>query len=130
MTLEEATALVIEEGMQSGPVPDNAMAIILHRRKEPSDKHINTLIEALRVVQDGLKEQPFLSRGLAAALWIVGKEANAIMCEIYGEADAGLDATDYQIEDLLTAIESVFCNGWFVEDMRKARGHIAAAVLE
>ena len=104
MTLEDATALVIEEGMRSEPVPDNAMAIILHWRKEPSDEHVNTLIEALRVVQDGLKEQPFLSRDIAAALWIIGTEANAIMCEIYGEADAVLDATDYQIEDLLTAI--------------------------
>ena len=116
--------------MQTEPVPDNAMAIILHRRIEPSDEHLDTLIGALRVVQSGLTEQPFLSRDLAAALWILGVKANSIMCGIYGEADAAPDAADGKIEDLMTAVENVFCNGWFVDDVRKGRGRIATARME
>ena len=68
--------------MRTEPVPDNAMAMLLHRRTEPSDEHLDTLIEALRVVQSGLKEQPFLSRDLTAALWILGVEANTITSEV------------------------------------------------
>jgi hypothetical protein len=121
MTLEEAVALALEEGMRTEPVPDNAMAMLLHRRIEPSDEHIDTLIEALRTIQDGLKEQPSLSRNLTAALWILGVEANTIVSEASEEDDEVPDAAFHKIEDLVTAVESVFWNDWFVEDMRRAR---------
>lgn len=93
----------------------------MHRRIKPSGEHIDSLIEALRVIQDGLKEQPFLSRDLTAALWILGREANTLVSEVSEEEDEVPRVPFHGLQDLVTAVESVFWNDWFAEDMRKAR---------
>jgi len=121
MTLDEAIALVLEEGMRTEPVPDDAMAMILHGGYEPTDAHIDPLIEALRTIQQGLEGQPLLDRDLAAALWILGIEAS--MClNLNSPQEDGTwktGAASDKIMDLMTAVESVFWDGWFVEDRHK-----------
>jgi hypothetical protein len=120
MTLDEAIALVLEEGMRTEPVPDNAMAMLLHRGTEPSDAHIDPLIEALRIIQRELEGQPLLNRELAAALWILGIEASTCL-DLTSQEDGAwkTDATADKIIDLMTAVESVFWDGWFVEDRHR-----------
>lgn len=110
MTYEEAAALVLEEGVRTEPILENAMAMVLHLGIEPSDQHIDPLIKAIRVIQEDLKGQPLLDRNLAAALWILGVEASG-----------RLDMNSDRIVDLMMAVESVFFDDWFVQDRNGAR---------
>ena len=77
MTLEEATALVLREGMKTEPVPDDAVPMMLHQGDCPSSERISRLIEAIDTMHEAIENDSAIDKQLAGALWIIGVEANS-----------------------------------------------------
>jgi len=133
MTLEEAITLVLEEGMMTEPVPDNAMAMLLHSGTEPDEQHLGQLMQALRIVSQGLKGQILLNRKLASALWVLGVEASTYLgleSKRIKPAEEAASANVDGLADLMTAVESVFLDDWFVDDGNGSGISNGTAMLE
>ena len=108
MTLDEAIALVLDEGMKTEPVPHNAMAHILHIGHEPDAGHIEPLIAALQVIRADFRGQDSLNRGLATALYVLGAEANSYIALAAQARDPCKGIMFEQILRLMMAVDHVF----------------------
>ena len=98
MTVEEAKALVLREGMMMEPVPDDAVPTTFHEGHVPTSERISNLIEAINIVHEAFESDTTINRKIAGALWIIGVEANS-----FGK-NRTTDEQDALIA-LLTAVE-------------------------
>ena len=114
MTLDEAIALVLEEGMRTEPVPDDAMAMLLHQGDSPSPERISRLIEAIDTVHEATENETTIDRQLAGALWIIGVEANSGLGNYWNsEQQDGIKKFNQEaIVDLFNAVESALVGFW------------------
>jgi|GEM_PF-3555977 len=108
MTLEEAKAFVLCEGMTTEPVPDDAVPTTLHEGYMPTADRINRLIEAIDTVHESIENDMTIDRKMAGALWIIGIEANSALS---GQRTG--TERDTLIE-LVTAVESALVGFWTV----------------
>ena len=115
MTFNEAKALVLREGLAGEQAPDEAAFILLHFGDEPSVERMTNLLVAIKTVYDGLKRETVLDRSLAAALWTLGSAANDCLDAHLKHDRKWRDGAEYEVVDLITAVESVFYNVWAVE---------------
>ncbi len=75
MTLEEAKALVLREGLVGKDPPDDAVVTILHQGHKPDWDQVRRLIEAIDTVHEAVEAETVIERKLAGALWIIGIES-------------------------------------------------------
>ena len=68
MTLEEAKALVLREGLIGEGPPDDAVVTILHQSHKPDWEQVKRLIEAIDTVHEAVEAETFIERKLAGAL--------------------------------------------------------------
>lgn len=109
MTLEEAEALVLTEGMMTEPVPDDAVPTTLHEGHMPAADRISRLIEAIDTVHESIGNDTAINRKMAGALWIIGVEANSAL----GKPLATEQEEDSLIS-LMTAVECALVGFWLV----------------
>ena len=115
MTLEEAKALVLREGLAGEHAPDDAAFILLHFGDEPSEERMTNLLTAIKTLYDGLKRETVLDRSLAAALWTLANMASDCLDAHMKHNHNWRDGAEYEVVDLITAVESVFHDVWAVE---------------
>ena len=116
MTIEEAKALVLCEGMMTEPVPDDIMPTILHGGALPTSEHFSSLIEAIDIVHTSIENDTMIDRKLAGALWIIGVEANSAM------GNERQSAEQDNLVALMTAVESALMGFWTVGHPRDKEG--------
>jgi hypothetical protein len=108
MTIEEAKALVLREGLAGENAPDDAAFVLLHFGDVPDQERMAHLLKALRIICDGLQGETILNRPLAAALWTLGNSSNECLldCERYARKypDGAMD----DVLKLIMAVEGVF----------------------
>ena len=119
MTLEEAAALVLREGMMTEPVPDDAVPTILHEGHLPASERISSLTEAIDIVHEAIGEDTVITRKMAGALWIIGVETNSAA---FGKEWA-VSEQDALIS-LLNAVESALVGFWPVGHPKDKNGVI------
>lgn len=105
MTLEEAYALVLREGMMAEPVPDDIVPMILHEGHLPTPEQFSRLVEAIDTVHESVENETMIDRKLAGALWIIGVEANSFGKDRTAAEENALIA-------LLTAVEGALVGFW------------------
>jgi hypothetical protein len=108
MTVEEAKALVLCEGLASETIPKDAAFILLHFGDELSPDRMRNLLEALKIVCDGLQGETIMGRSLASALWTLGNSSNEWLFahEKYQRQWSGGAMDD--VLELIFTIEGVF----------------------
>ncbi len=107
MTLEEAIALVLREGMMTEPVPEDVVPTILHEGHLPAPERITSLAEAIDIVHESIENDTVINRKMAGALWIIGVETNSAAFDkewAVSEQDA--------LISLLNAVESALVGFW------------------
>ncbi len=115
MPLEEATVLILREGMMTEPAPNDIVPMILHEGHLPTLEQFSKLVEAIGIVHESIENDAMIDRKLAGALWIIGVEANSF----------GKDRTtaeDDALMDLRTAVESALVDFWPVGHPRDKEG--------
>jgi len=126
MTLEEAKALVLREGMRTESVPDDAVPTILHEGHCPSPEQISRLIEAIDTVHEATENDTVIDKQLAGALWIIGVEANSALGSYWrSEQQDGVQRFDQEsVVELLNAVESALVGFWLIGHPRDKDGVI------
>ena len=116
MTLEEAKALVLREGLMEKDPPDDPVVMILHAGHKPDWKQITRLIETIDTVHEAIEGETIIDRKLAGALWIIGIEANTTF---------GSDWSPKERDDLISlfnAVESTLVGFWPIGHPRDKDG--------
>jgi hypothetical protein len=111
MNYETAHKLLIAQTLTTEENPD-ALLMRMKQGKPPIPGQITSILLALKVVFEGLKEDPSLNRELAFALYQLGVKAQQIF--VAGRK-AGVDWPPLLKEDLLRislATESIFSGVW------------------
>lgn len=116
MTLEEAKALVLREGMMTEPVPDDIVPTILHGGNLPTPEQFSNLIEAIDIVHEATEGDAMIDRKMAGALWIIGVEANSAMNNERQSVEQD------NLVSLMTAVESALMGFWTVDHPRNKEG--------
>ncbi len=116
MTLEEAKALVLREGMMTEPDLSDAVPLVLYQGDSPTSEKMEHLVEAVDIVHEAIEEEPTVDRKLAGALWIIGVEAsNAIGKKWQPQEERDIVA-------LWEAVESALVGFWPVEHPKDKEG--------
>ena len=108
MTLGEAKALVLREGLAGKDTPEDAGFVLLHYGDVPNSESMGSLLRALRLLFEGLQEETVLERPLAAALWSLGNSANDCLFNHQQDERPWLDGEQDDVLELILTIESVF----------------------
>jgi len=106
MSLEEAKALVLREGLSGPDPPDDAVALRLHEGCAPDAFLLRRLIQAIDVIHAAIDEEAVIDRPIAGALWLLGCEASNAL----GGTRVAKEQDD--LIALLTAVESAFVGFW------------------
>ena len=117
MTLEEAKALVLREGLAEENTPEDAAFMLLHFGDVPNQERMRHLLKALRILCDGLQEETSLDRSLAAALWTLGNTSNECFFASDKHARKYPDGVMDDVLELIMAVEGVFY-GVLFEDLK------------
>lgn len=113
MTLDEAKALVLYEGMLTEPDFDDAVPLMLHQGNSPALERMSRLVEAIDTVHEAIdtvheaiENETTIDRRIAGALWIIGVEAsNALGKGWQPQEEAAIVA-------LWEAVESTLVGFW------------------
>ena len=116
MTLEEAKALVLREGLVDKDSPDDAVVMILHEGNKPGWEQVRHLVQAIDTVHEAIETETVIERSLAGALWIIGVEtSNALSSDWLPEELNDVIA-------LFNAVESALVGFWPIGHPRDKMG--------
>lgn len=116
MTLEEAKALVLREGLVDKDPPDDAVVTVLHQGHKPDWEQVKRLIEAIDTVHEAVEVETVVERKLAGSLWIIGIEAFTALDKEWQPEERD------DLISLLTAVEMALVGFWTIGHPRDKDG--------
>ena len=108
MTLEEAKALILHEGLAGETAPKDAAFILLHFGDELSQDRLRNLLKALKVICGGLQGETVVDRSLASALWTLGNSSNECLVAHDQYQRQWPEGAMEDVLELILTIEGVF----------------------
>lgn len=108
MTVEEAKALVLREGLAGENTPEEAAFILLHFGNDLGKERMADLLRALNIICSGLQGETIMDRGLASALWTLGNSSNDCLFAHNKYGHQWRDGEMDEVLELIMAVEGVF----------------------
>ena len=108
MTVEEAKALVLREGLADENTPEDAAFILLHSGDDLGQERMRKLLNALKIVCNGLRGETNMDRSLASALWTLGNSSNDCIFAHNKYGHHWRDGAMDEVLELIMAVEGVF----------------------